>query len=160
VSTRIAPFVAEHAAPVIDVIRDVFVEYGMTFDLDGYDADLLDVAAHYVVPGGTFAVLLDDPRVIGTVAALPHGDVECEIKRLYLVPAARGQGHGRRLLEHVLGWARAAGHRRAVAWSDVRLATAHRVYARLGFTRMGERDCDDIDRSREYGFALDLTAGR
>jgi GNAT superfamily N-acetyltransferase len=160
VNPRIVPFAPVHGTAAVEIIRNVFVEYGMTFDLDGFDADLLDVPASYLAPGGTFAVLLDDERVIGTVAALPHDHVECEIKRLYLLPAARGQGHGRRLLEHVLGWARDAGHRRAIAWSDVRLARAHVLYSRLGFARIGERECEDIDRSREYGFALDLAAGR
>jgi hypothetical protein len=40
----------------------------------------------------------------------------------------------------------------AIAWSDVRLETAHQVYDRLGFERIGERVIEDIDRSREYGF--------
>jgi hypothetical protein len=30
------------------------------------------------------------------------------------------------------------------------------MYERLGFARTGIRDCDDIDRSREYGFRREL----
>jgi len=30
------------------------------------------------------------------------------------------------------------------------------MYERLGFTRFGERTCDDIDRSREWGFRKEL----
>jgi hypothetical protein len=46
-----------------------------------------------------------------------------------------------------------------VAWSDVRLATAHAVYRHLGFEPFGERTLEDPDRSREVGFRLALGAG-
>lgn len=128
----------------------------MTFELEGWDSDLADIEEHYLAPRGTFAVLLDGDRVVGTSAALPRDAETCEIKRVYLLAEYRGQGHGRRLLGHVLGWAARSRHRRAVAWSDVRLTTAHQVYLRLGFTLIGERTIDDPDGSREYGFVLDL----
>jgi hypothetical protein len=61
-------------------------------------------------------------------------------------------------MERVLGWARAAGFDEAIAWSDVRLETAHIVYDRLGFERIGERQLEDIDRSRELGFSKRLSS--
>ena len=152
----IVPFAREHADAVIGIISTVFAEYGMTFELDGFDADLTDVATSYLGRGGVFFVLLSEAEVIGTVGAMPHDDEESEIKRLYLRRDARGRGYGRRLLEHVLDWARRRGDRRIIAWSDVRLDTAHAVYDRMGFVRIGERMTDDVDRSREYGFALPL----
>ncbi len=152
----LVPFAADHGDEVVDVISRVFHEYGMTFDLAGFDADLQDVDAHYGRRGGMFSVLVDGPRIIGTVGAVPREDGVFEIKRLYLLADHRGRGHGRRLLQHVLDWGLARGYRRVIAWSDVRLETAHQVYLRVGFMQVGERQTDDIDRSREYGFALDL----
>ena len=143
----------------MDVIAAVFAEYAMTLDVASFDADLQDIHASYVGRGGLFAVLLDGHRVVGTVGALPHGAAECEIKRLYLRPSYRGLGYGRRLLQHVLEWARERGFARAVAWSDVRLQTAHEVYRRMGFATIGGRVCDDIDRSHEIGFSIDVGAG-
>jgi HAD superfamily phosphoserine phosphatase-like hydrolase len=153
---RIVPFAAEHGPGVIDVIRSAFDEFRMTFELDGFDDDLADIPAHYERAGGVFSVLLDGERVVGSVAALPRGDDECEIKRFYLRPEHRGQGHGRRLLEHVVGWARRQGCRRAVAWSDARLPTAHEVYRRMGFVEIGQRVVDDADRSVELGFTIEV----
>jgi GNAT superfamily N-acetyltransferase len=153
----IMPFAPAHAPGVIAVIGTVFAEYGMTFDPDDFDVDLRDVDRNYGAAGGVFFVLLDDGRVVGTVAAVPKSETACEIKRLYLLAPYRGRGQGRALMEHVLGWARAAGFREAIAWSDVRLQTAHIVYDRLGFERIGERQVDDIDKSRELGFAMRLT---
>jgi GNAT superfamily N-acetyltransferase len=83
---------------------------------------------------------------------VPKDAAACEIKRLYLLPEYRGRGLGRALMEHILDRVREAGFLEAVAWSDVRLETAHQVYDRLGFERIGERDIDDIDLSHELGF--------
>ena len=154
----IEPFAPAHASGVLDVIGAVFVEYAMTFDPTDFDADLLDIERHYAASGGVFSVVVDDGRVVGTVAAVPKSETTCELKRLYLLSAYRGRGHGRALMEHILGWARQVGFREAVAWSDVRLETAHKVYDRMGFERIGERIIDDIDQSRELGFKKRLAA--
>lgn len=156
---RLVPFSREHAGGVVEVIASVFAEYAMTFDLASYDADLQDIEASYVARAGVFVVLVDAERVVGSAAAVPRAAAECEIKRVYLLPVYRGRGHGRRLLQHVVDWAREHGYRRAIAWSDVRLQTAHEVYRRMGFATIGERVCDDIDQSCEVGFALELGGG-
>src|SRR4029453_12883199 len=145
-------FAPPHPAAVLDVIGTVFEEYGMSFDPSDFDADLLDIPRNYADRGGWFSVLTDAGRVVGTVAAVPKDAAACEIKRLYLLPQYRGRGLGRALMEHILDQVREAGFREAVAWSDVRLETAHQVYDRLGFERIGEREIDDIDQSHELGF--------
>ena len=150
--SAIVPFEPRHAPGAVRVIGAVFRDYGVTFDLFEFDADLTDIPRHYLASGGCFVVLEDDGRVVGTAAAVPHSPATCEVKRVYLLSEYRGRGHGRALLEHVLGWAERAGYLVALAWSDTRFATAHGVYERLGFVRFGERTLDDLDRSREYGF--------
>lgn len=148
----IAPAAPEHHAAALALIGDVYAEYGMTFEPDGFDRDLRDIAGAYGARGGAFWVLLDAGRVVGTVAMSPLGDGTVEMKRVYLHRDYRGRGFGRALLEHALRWAAGAGHRAVVAWSDVRLVHAHPVYDRLGFERIGERVVDDADRSHELGF--------
>ena len=156
----IVPFHPSHAAGVLRLIGTVFREYGMTFDPPDFDADLTDIPRYYGDRGGRFWVLVDDGRVVGTVAAVPTGPGSCEVKRLYLAAEYRGRGLGRALMQEMLAWAGASAHRVVVAWSDVRLVTAHAVYDRLGFVRFAERVTEDIDRSREYGFRLELRPDR
>ena len=152
----IAPFEDRHLPGVLALIGAIFLEYGMTFDPTGYDADLQRIPAKYGESGGAFWVLEDDGRVLGTVAVIPVSASEVEIKRVYLDARLRGHGWGRRLMEHALAWAAARGYRRARLWSDVKFDRAHVMYERLGFVPAGSRECDDIDRSREYGFVRDL----
>ena len=152
----IVPFEERHLPEVLALIGAIFTEYGMTFDPPGYDADLLHIEAKYDVAGGAFWVMEEDGHVVGTVAVVPVSASEVEIKRVYLAARLRGQGWGRRLVEHAIAWAATRGYRRACLWSDVRLDRAHVVYQRIGFVQAGARDCDDIDKSRELGFVLEL----
>jgi putative acetyltransferase len=152
----LAPFEERHVPAVLALIGAVFAEYDLTFDPAGYDNDLLHVPEKYFDAGGEFWVLEDEGAVVGTVAVVPLSKDEIEVKRVYLAAHLRGQGWGQRLVGHVLDWAIARGHRRATLWSDTKFDRAHVMYQRLGFVQFGIRDCDDIDQSREYGFARDL----
>ena len=56
------------------------------------------------------------------------------------IPAAQGRGIGELLVTTCLDRARAAGKRRMVISTDPRMTAAHRLYERLGFRRLPERD--------------------
>ena len=153
---EIVPFEERHAKGVLDLIGSIFAEYGLTFEPAGYDADLTRIADVYVRSGGMFSVLTDGDRVVGTVAVVPTSPSAVEIKRVYLDASLRGKGLGRKLVEHAMAWAVERGHTRATLWSDVHFTRSHGMYERLGFVRVGIRDCDDADQSREYGFEKTL----
>lgn len=141
----------EQTVGAIAVVRAVHDEYGFTWDEHGYHRDLYDIDKYYISQGGGFWVLLDGERVVGCVGLTVHGDA-CELHRLYLLRECRGGGWGRRMLETAMNDGRQKGCKCMIAWSDVKLADAHRLYRRLGFTQEGERLCDDPDNSREFGF--------
>jgi len=138
----------------VRIIREVFDEYGFIFDLEGYDSDLADLAGRYPPPHA-FWTLEEAGRVIGCVGARVEGDA-VELHRLYLDPRARGRGMGKRLVHHVVAWARARGARRVFLWSDKRLEHAHAMYEREGFARFGDRICQDPQNSPEWGYELEL----
>jgi GNAT superfamily N-acetyltransferase len=141
----------QHRDAVIAVVRRVHDEYGFTWDAAGYHRDLYDIQRYYLDGGGQFWMLLDDEQVVGCGGVTMHGQ-ECELHRLYLLREYRGRQLGRRLLELAMDFGRSKGCRRMIAWSDVKLPDAHRLYRKLGFVQEGERICDDPDKSREYGF--------
>jgi GNAT superfamily N-acetyltransferase len=155
---RIIPFDERHTEGVIALIGGVFAEYGLTFELAGYDADLTRIPGTYCRSGGAFWVLEDGGRVVGTIGVVPLSAAEVEIKRVYLDASLRGQGWGRALLEHAMAWAAERGHTHVRLWSDVKFERSHVMYERLGFARTGIRDCDDVDRSQEYRFEKALPA--
>jgi len=142
------------------LIGEVFAEYGCLLDAENEDRYLLNPGPYFRERGGEFWVLEDAGQIIATVAVLLCEDA-AELKCLYVQRAYRRQGWGQRLSELTLDFARQAGKRRMILWTDTRFLEAHRLYQQMGFTQRGTRELHDSNNTVEYGFELDLSeAGR
>jgi GNAT superfamily N-acetyltransferase len=125
------------------------------------DATTAPIIADYAVsavPGRDAAWIaeLDGVRV-GSVFCI-HADATTARLRLLLVdPAARGLGLGRALVDRCVAFARDAGYRRLVLWTNEPLATARRVYLAAGFTLVDEEPHADFGHEvlgQSYELAL------
>jgi ribosomal protein S18 acetylase RimI-like enzyme len=129
---------------------------------DDYRERLHDVATRDA-QAEVWVATLDD-RVVGVVTYCPPGspwreigrDDEGEFRMLAVSPAARGAGVGTALTLHCLDRSRELGFRRVVMCSASTMETAHRIYQRLGFTRLPERDWEPVPAVRLLAFTLDL----
>lgn len=85
------------------VIRSVLAEYGLGWEPERADRDVLEVEACYQAVGGEFWVIEHQGQLVGTGAYYPteRGEKAVEIRKMYLLPAARGQGLGRYLLQQL-----------------------------------------------------------
>jgi putative acetyltransferase len=83
-----------------EVIHQVLAEYGLGWEPDGADRDVLEVEACYIETGGEFWVVEFDGQVVATGAYFPiqRGEQAAEIRKMYLLPSVRGQGLGSFLL--------------------------------------------------------------
>ncbi|MGV3615304.1 MAG: GNAT family N-acetyltransferase [Fimbriimonas sp.] len=162
-------------AEAVRIIKTVFDEYNFEWEADGYHADLYDLEAHYDRLGDAFFLAELDGVAVGTAAVefFPRipGEVgetvlydgyvrvsgaDCSLERLYVVPEARRGGVGAGLVLHVMEAGRAGGGTVMELWSDKRFGDAHRLYGRFDAKVVGERLCDDAERSPEWGLALPL----
>ncbi|MBS42700.1 MAG: PadR family transcriptional regulator [Nocardioides sp.] len=84
----------------------------------------------------------------------PLGDGTAEVKRMWVSPDWRGAGLGARLLRHLEGLAREAGHERVVLDTNLALTDAVALYERNGYRRT-ERYNDNP--YAEAFFTKDLT---
>ena len=130
-----------------ELVFAVLREYQLQPDPDGTDADLNDIETSYLRSGGCFDVLVDVPgAIVGSVGLYPIDSVTCELRKMYLSQQVRGQGQGRRLLEHALERAKEIGFRRIVLETASVLKEAIALYRRYGFrpyqaTHLSQR-CD------------------
>jgi GNAT superfamily N-acetyltransferase len=84
-------------------------------------------------PGGTFVVGFEDgvPVCCGGVKRLD--DAACEIKKMFVVEAARGRGVARALLEELERRAHALGYAIVRLDTGPRQTRARRMYERAGY---------------------------
>ncbi|MBF2026636.1 MAG: GNAT family N-acetyltransferase [Oscillatoriales cyanobacterium C42_A2020_001] len=89
--------------PAAEVIRSALAEYGLGWEPEEADQDVLNVETAYLNTGGEFWVIEQSAQIVGTSAYYPikRGDNAVEIRKMYLLPGARGQGLGRFLLEQL-----------------------------------------------------------
>ena len=94
-------------------------------ELQNYDEELRHLEGKYGLPDGTPA---------GCIALRKLDETRCELKRLYVRPAFRGQGLARLLTEQILRDARTIGYRKILLDTLPFLESAIRLYRSLGFT--------------------------
>jgi GNAT superfamily N-acetyltransferase len=70
---------------------------------------------------------------VGCVALRPISDTIGELKRLYVKPAFRSQGIGKRLAERIVAEARSIGFERIRLDTLAPMTAARRLYETLGF---------------------------
>jgi ribosomal protein S18 acetylase RimI-like enzyme len=108
-----------------------------------------------------------DGQVLGTVTVClpgtPWSEIsqpgELEFRMLAVDPPARGRGVGRALVAAVVRRAGELGASRVVLSSLAEMQAAHRIYRRLGFVRMPERDWAPEERMALQAYVLDLEVG-
>lgn len=85
---------------VASVIGGVLAEYSLEWEPEGADRDVLFVEECYFDVGGEFWVVEQEGQIVGTGAYFPthRGEKAVEIRKMYLLPAARGYGLGKFLL--------------------------------------------------------------
>lgn len=126
-------------AAVANVIRTVMPEFGASgpgFAITDPEVD--DMHGAYRRKAAYFVAEVDGVVLGGAgVAPLVGGEVGvCELKKMYLMPQARGLGVGQGLLARALAAARKLGYRRCYLETLTHMQQARALYEKHGFRRI------------------------
>ena len=154
---------------IIELITNVYREYGETMCLENADKDLLDIEANYAQKGGAFVVLENSGdeklngnkhnRIIAAHATLPIDSEKglVTFRRLYSTTEVRGTGVGVTMMGWALNWAIENKFTDVQFWSDTRFERAHTFFAKFGLAKGHTRDMNDgYEPYSEYRFTMTL----
>ena len=119
------------------VLRALFLEYqdwlGVDLCFQGFEAELATLPGKYAPPAGGVWLAHVEGALAGCVGFRPHEGGTCEMKRLWVRPAFRGLGLGRRLAETSIAAAGRAGYRTMCLDTLAFMDQARALYQTLGF---------------------------
>jgi putative acetyltransferase len=133
----------------VAVIQQVLAEYGLQWEPEEADQDVVEVEKYYQQTGGEFWVVVQGTAIVGTAAYYPiaRGEKAVEIRKMYLLPSVRGRGLGSYLLEELEKAITAAGWQQIWIETATVLEGAVYLYERRGYlptTGVETTRCDRI----------------
>lgn len=138
----------------LEVAAALFREYARSLpfalDYQGFEEELSSLPGKYASPAGLILIAQHLGHPVGCIAMRPiapmPGDPEpvCEMKRMYVRPAARGLKLGRMLAESLLDHARHAGYALMKLDTESDFIPAVTLYKSLGFAECPDYNGDPM----------------
>lgn len=135
----IFPATNQDKIKVVALVSSILAEYGFECDFSTSESDLLDIEETYFNSGGTFQLVEDvKENLIGTYAILPITKETCKLRKMYLIPQARGHGVGRYMMQQVIETAKVLGFKYVILETSSVMKDAIKLYVQSGFQEIAQ----------------------
>jgi len=135
--------------PAFSALNRAWIE--RFFRLEAADRELLDHAEEAIIrPGGQIFFAMDGETAVGTVAAIRTAPDTFELGKMAVDPAHQGRGLGEQLGKAVIDFCAEKGAALIYLETNSLLATAIRLYERLGFIHAVRPAPSEYERADVY----------
>ncbi|MCB0375697.1 MAG: GNAT family N-acetyltransferase [Sinomicrobium sp.] len=133
----------------------LFKAYAGTLDIDlgfqDFDNELKNIRSEYGRPHGVIIIALkNEKEYIGCAGVRKFEGSICELKRMYVVKAARGEGIGKALLQKAVEAARALGYAKMRLDTLPAMQRAIQLYEKEGFYEIAPYRYNPVAGTRYY----------
>jgi putative acetyltransferase len=136
----IRPIESADNPAIAAIIRSTLKEFDVAGPGTAYfDTALDDMYTSFQTAGSRYFVGIVDDTIVGGGGIFPTAGLPkatCELTKMYLIPAARGLGLARRLIDHCFEFAHHAGYNQVYLETMPELEKAVSIYERYGFQRL------------------------
>jgi DNA-binding MarR family transcriptional regulator/N-acetylglutamate synthase-like GNAT family acetyltransferase len=126
-------------------------EYGYDEQFEALVAEIVaKFIQHYDPKRERCWIAEKDGEVVGSVFLTAKSRTTAKLRLLYVEPSARGLGIGSRLVSECARFARQAGYKKLVLWTQSELDAARHIYKQAGFRV--------VEKKRHHSFSKNLVA--
>jgi len=122
-----------HYAAAIALFEEYAMGLGIDLQFQNFQAELEMLPQKYGPPKGELWLVQDGEDFVGCAALWQLDENTCELKRMFVKPAYRGQRLGEKLMDIALATARGMAYHYMKLDSLRRLTAAVNLYRRYGF---------------------------
>ncbi|MCA9067689.1 MAG: GNAT family N-acetyltransferase [Planctomycetaceae bacterium] len=119
-----------------DLVHEYVTAQTIWADSESIRSLISELPQAFGSPHGAFFLAFEEDRIAGCLGWRKLTDEMVEIQRVYVKPAFRGRGIGRRMLDSLIEDLRESGYRRIVLETTLSLRPAVALYESLGFQRI------------------------
>jgi len=135
------------------IIHRQMILYNQEYGWDeGYEALVCEILGNFLKnfdPKYENAWIAErEGEIVGSVFIVRQSDEVAKLRLLYVEPAARGLGIGRRLVDECIRFSKERGYKTLTLWTNDVLVSARRIYQAAGFRL--------VEEEKHHSFGKDL----
>lgn len=136
------------------IINEYAASLNFSLDFDHIDEELANLKEYYGPPTGAVILVKSGDHFVGSACVRNLGHFIAEIKRMYLKPAYRGHGLGRKLMNKAIDEAKRLGYRYIRLDTVPDMKSAIHLFTSRGFYEIEDYRYNPILGARYLEFKL------